>query len=129
MQDSRFNTPSVESGGSVCSIPTRSDSAEEVVLTQLLAGWLNDSLNESLYPAWMAGQSFSAYPHARGMTLSFSGWRDGQTPLIEQAIDQLKTAEISEGAFAIACNISCRELVNAPQSSALLGECIAASAG
>ncbi|SJN14212.1 Protease III precursor [Halomonas citrativorans] len=116
MQDSRFNTPSVEWRVSL-QYPDASYSAEEAVLTQLLAGWLNDSLNESLYPAWMAGQSFSAYPHARGITLSFSGWRDGQTPLIEQAIDQLKTAEISEGAFDRVQYQLQRELVNAPQSS------------
>ena len=116
MQDARFNTPSVEWRLSL-QYPDASYSPEEVVLTQLLAGWLNDSLNESLYPAWLAGQSFSAYPHARGMTLSFSGWRDGQTPLIEQAIDQLKTAEISESTFERVRYQLQREWRNAPQSS------------
>ncbi|RUR39620.1 insulinase family protein [Vreelandella populi] len=116
MQDSRFNTPSVEWRLSL-QYPDASYSAEEVVLTQLLAGWLNDSLNASLYPAWLAGQSFSAYPHARGMTLSFSGWRDGQTPLIEQALNQLKTADISESAFERVRYQLQREWRNAPQSS------------
>lgn len=116
MQDERFNTPSVEWRVSLQN-PTASYSAEEAVLTRLLAGWLNDSLNESLYPAWLAGQAFSAYPHARGMTLSFSGWRDGQTPLIEQAIEQLKTAEITEGAFERVRYQLQREWRNAPQSS------------
>ncbi|MBP5981656.1 MAG: insulinase family protein [Halomonas sp.] len=116
MQDARFNTPSVEWRLSL-QYPDASYSPEEVVLTQLLAGWLNDSLNESLYPAWLAGQSFSAYPHARGMTLSFSGWRDGQTPLIEQAIDQLKTADISESTFERVRYQLEREWRNAPQSS------------
>ncbi|WP_018918332.1 insulinase family protein [Vreelandella zhanjiangensis] len=116
MQDARFNTPSVEWRLSL-QYPDASYSPEEVVLTQLLAGWLNDSLNESLYPAWLAGQAFSAYPHARGMTLSFSGWRDGQTPLIEQAIDQLKTAEISDSTFERVRYQLQREWRNAPQSS------------
>ncbi|MGO1396340.1 MAG: insulinase family protein [Halomonas sp.] len=116
MQDERFNTPSVEWRVSLQS-PSASYSAEEAVLTRLLASWLNDSLNESLYPAWLAGQSFSAYPHARGMTLSFSGWRDGQTPLIEQAIEQLKTAEISDGAFERVRYQLQREWRNAPQAS------------
>ncbi|MGO3057621.1 MAG: insulinase family protein [Halomonas sp.] len=116
MQDARFNTPSVEWRLSL-QYPDASYSPEEVVLTQLLAGWLNDSLNESLYPAWLAGQAFSAYPHARGMTLSFSGWRDGQTPLIEQAIDQLKMAEISDSTFERVRYQLQREWRNAPQSS------------
>ena len=116
MQDSRFNTPSVEWRVSL-QHPSASYSAEEAVLTRLLAGWLNDSLNESLYPAWIAGQSFSAYAHARGMTLSFSGWRDGQTPLIEQAIEQLQQADISTGAFERVRYQLQREWRNAPQAS------------
>ncbi|WP_249977660.1 insulinase family protein [Vreelandella olivaria] len=116
MQDARFNTPSVEWRVSL-QHPSSSYSAEEAVLTRLLASWLNDSLNESLYPAWLAGQSFSAYPHARGMTLSFSGWRDGQTPLIEQAIEQLKTADISASAFERVRYQLQREWRNAPQAS------------
>ncbi|HDZ49031.1 hypothetical protein LCGC14_0071960 [marine sediment metagenome] len=116
MQDARFNTPSVEWRVSLQN-PSASYSAEEAVLTRLLAIWLNDSLNESLYPAWLAGQAFSAYPHARGMTLSFSGWRDGQTPLIEQAVEQLKTAEITDGAFERVRYQLQREWRNAPQAS------------
>ncbi|WP_404376659.1 insulinase family protein [Vreelandella aquamarina] len=116
MQDSRFNTPSVEWRVSL-QHPSASHSAEEAVLTRLLAGWLNDSLNESLYPAWIAGQSFSAYAHARGITLSFSGWRDGQTPLIEQVIDQLQQANISSDAFERVRYQLQREWRNAPQSS------------
>ena len=116
MQDSRFNTPSVEWRVSL-QHPSASYSAEEAVLTRLLAGWLNDSLNEPLYPARIAGQSFSAYAHARGMTLSFSGWRDGQTPLIDQALEQLQQADISTGAFERVRYQLQREWRNAPQAS------------
>ncbi|WP_457943797.1 insulinase family protein [Vreelandella alkaliphila] len=116
MQDSRFNTPSVEWRVSL-QHPSASYSPEEAVLTRLLASWLNDSLNESLYPAWLAGQSFGAYAHGRGITLSFSGWRDGQTPLIEQAIEQLKHADISPSAFERVRYQLQREWRNAPQAS------------
>jgi secreted Zn-dependent insulinase-like peptidase len=116
MRDSRFNTPSVEWRVSLQN-PSASYSAEEAVLTRLLASWLNDSLNESLYPAWLAGQAFSAYPHARGMTLSFSGWRDGQTPLIEQALEQLANAAITDNAFERVRYQLQREWRNAPQAS------------
>ncbi|MFG6668402.1 insulinase family protein [Halomonas sp. HNIBRBA4712] len=116
MQESRFNTPSVEWRVSL-QHPSVSYSAEEAVLTRLLSGWLNDSLSSALYPAWLAGHSFSAYPHARGITLAFSGWRDGQTPLIEQAIEQLKTADITDAAFERVRTQLVREWQNAPQSS------------
>lgn len=116
MQSARFDTPKVEWRVSLQS-PTASYSAEEAVLTRLLASWLNDSLNESLYPAWLAGQAFSAYPHSRGMTLSFSGWRDGQTPLIEQALEQLENAAITDGAFERVRYQLQREWRNAPQAS------------
>nr|WP_244511259.1 insulinase family protein [Halomonas arcis] len=116
MQVARFNTPKVEWRLSL-QHPSASYSAEEAVLTQLLANWLNDSLNESLYPAWLAGQSFSAYAHARGITLSFSGWRDGQTPLIEEALNQLTNADIQPGDFKRVRERLQREWRNAPQDS------------
>lgn len=116
MQDAQFNTPKVEWRLSL-QHPSTSYSAEEAVLTRLLANWLNDSLNEALYPAWLAGQSFSAYAHSRGMTLSFSGWRDGQTPLIDQALDQLIDADIGQRDFERVLNRLQREWRNAPQAS------------
>ncbi|WP_254902884.1 insulinase family protein [Halomonas sp. CSM-2] len=116
MQDAQFNTPKVEWRLSL-QHPSTSYSAEEAVLTRLLANWLNDSLNEALYPAWLAGRSFSAYAHSRGMTLSFSGWRDGQTPLIEQALDQLSNADIRQRDFERVLNRLQREWRNAPQAS------------
>ncbi|SES06428.1 Secreted Zn-dependent peptidases, insulinase-like [Vreelandella subterranea] len=116
MQVAQFNTPKVEWRLSL-QHPSASYSAEEAVLTRLLANWLNDSLNEALYPAWLAGQSFSAYAHSRGITLSFSGWRDGQTPLIEQALDQLSGADIGQRDFERVLNRLQREWRNAPQAS------------
>ncbi|BBI59320.1 hypothetical protein HSBAA_06260 [Vreelandella sulfidaeris] len=76
MQSARFDTPKVEWRISLQN-PTASYSAEEAVLTRLLASWLNDSLNESLYPAWLAGQAFSAYPHLTrydALFLRLAGW-------------------------------------------------------
>ncbi|MFB9866549.1 insulinase family protein [Vreelandella sulfidaeris] len=116
MQESRFDTPSVEWRVSLQN-PTASYSAEEAVLTRMLASWLNDSLSESLYPARLAGQGLSAYPHARGITLAFSGWRDGQTPLIEQTLEQLNTAPITDSAFERVRYQLQREWRNAPQGS------------
>lgn len=116
MQEDRFNTPKVEWRVSL-QHPSTSYSAEEAVLTRLLAQWLNDSLNESLYPARLAGQSVKAYAHSRGITLAFSGWRDGQTPLIERALTQLADANIADGAFERVKFQLQREWRNAPNDS------------
>jgi len=116
MQEDRFNTPKVEWRMSL-QHPSASYSAEEAVLTRLLAGWLNDSLNESLYPAWLAGHSVNAYAHSRGMTLALSGWRDGQTPLIDQTLSQLASAPISANAFERVKYQLQRDWRNAPESS------------
>ncbi|MDR5897812.1 insulinase family protein [Halomonas vilamensis] len=116
MQEDRFNTPKVEWRVSL-QHPSTSYSAEEAVLTRLLAQWLNDSLNESLYPARLAGQSLRAYAHSRGITLAFSGWRDGQTPLIERTLTQLADADIADGAFERVKFQLQREWRNAPDDS------------
>ena len=116
MQEDRFNTPKVEWRISL-QHPSSSYSAEEAVLARFLAGWLNDSLNESLYPAWLAGHSVKAYAHARGMTLAFSGWRDGQAPLIDRTLSQLASAPISANAFERVKYQLQREWRNAPESS------------
>lgn len=111
----RFDTPRVEWRVSL-QHPGVRRSAEEAVLDRLLAGWLNDSLNETLYPARLAGQSFNAYAHARGMTLAFSGWRDGQAPLIANVIDQLQQADIARGSLERVQDRLERQWRNAPDA-------------
>lgn len=120
MQVERFDTPRVEWRVSL-QHPGVSRSAEEAVLNRLLAAWLNDSLNEALYPARLAGQSFNAYPHARGITLAFSGWRDGQAPLIARTLNQLQNATISRESFDRVQYQLERQWRNAPDS-ALFGQ-------
>ncbi|GAB2717370.1 insulinase family protein [Halomonas garicola] len=119
-QVERFDTPKVEWRVSL-QHPSVRRSAEEAVLDRLLAGWLNDSLNEALYPARLAGQSFSAYAHARGMTLAFSGWRDGQAPLITRVIEQIQRGDITPGSFERVQHRLERQWRNAPDS-ALFGQ-------
>ncbi|GAA3911365.1 insulinase family protein [Halomonas cibimaris] len=116
----RFDTPKVEWRVSL-QHPSVRRSAEEAVLDRMLAGWLNDSLNEALYPARLAGQSFNAYAHARGMTLAFSGWRDGQAPLIERVITQLQSGDIHPGSFKRVQRRLQRQWRNAPDAS-LIGQ-------
>ncbi|ERL52198.1 insulinase family protein [Halomonas huangheensis] len=91
--DSEFDTPRVSWRISL-QHPESSQSARQAAMARLLAGWLNDSLNDQLYAARLAGQSYTAYAHSRGMTLSFTGWRDRQSLVMQQVIDQLLNGEI-----------------------------------
>ncbi|MGC3875108.1 insulinase family protein [Halomonas sp. GXIMD04776] len=113
--DSEFGTPRAEWRFSLQN-PKASSSAHQAALAQLLAGWLNDSLNEVLYPARLAGQNFSAYAHGRGITLSLSGWRDRQEQVLRRVLEQLKQADIETDTFARVKLGLMREWRNAPQS-------------
>ncbi|WP_438766087.1 insulinase family protein [Kushneria sp. TE3] len=90
-----FDAPRVEWRISLQS-PEAGQSVQQSVMTELLARWLEDSLSDALYPARLAGQGMSAHAHARGMTLSFSGWRDRQTLVITQVLEQLLHAEMED---------------------------------
>lgn len=129
LQDDSFGTPKTEWRLSLQNPDSNSD-ARQAVLAQLLAGWLNDSLNDELYPARLAGQSANAYAHGRGITLSFSGWRDGQAPLMQRVIEQLQTADIDPQSMERVLDNLQRSWRNAPrntlysQANAALGEAL-----
>ncbi|MBB3183914.1 secreted Zn-dependent insulinase-like peptidase [Halomonas fontilapidosi] len=114
--DTTFDTPKVEWRFSL-QHPAASREAREAALTRLLAGWLGDSLNETLYPARLAGHQFEAYAHARGITLSFSGWRDRQDRLIARVLSQLQEGEIDPASFDRVQYRLQREWRNAPQDA------------
>ncbi|MGM0982805.1 MAG: insulinase family protein [Pseudomonadota bacterium] len=114
--DASFDTPKVEWRISL-QHPTAGEKAREAVLSRLLAGWLGDSLNETLYPARLAGHGFEAYAHARGITLSFSGWRDRQDRLIARTLEQLQEGEIGAASFDRVHYRLQREWRNAPQDA------------
>ncbi|MFC0268888.1 insulinase family protein [Kushneria aurantia] len=95
----RFHSPRAEWRLSLQS-PQAGSSVRETVLTELLARWLEESLLEKLYPARLAGQDVHAHAHARGMTLTFSGWRDRQLRVIEQVLEALVSDSIAEDDMA-----------------------------
>ncbi|WP_280563645.1 insulinase family protein [Chromohalobacter sp. 48-RD10] len=115
LANDRFGTPRVEWRFSLQN-PDASDSASDAALTRLLAGWVTDSLNERFYPARLAGQSFDAYAHARGITLTFSGWRDRQARLMEDVVERLKEGDISEKSFSRVKYRLSQQWQNAPQA-------------
>ncbi|MFW6345268.1 MAG: insulinase family protein [Halomonas sp.] len=116
MADATFNTPKVEWRFSL-QHPDAARSARDAALARLLAGWLDDSLSEVLYPARLAGQHFEAYAHSRGITLSFSGWRDRQQRVMERVLEQLRHGKVEAADFARVQYRLQREWRNAPQAS------------
>ena len=116
MAEASFDTPKVEWRFSLQN-PDASAAAHDAVLAQLLAGWLSDSLNEALYPARLAGHQFDAYAHARGITLSFSGWRDRQDQLMRRVLEQLQQGDIDPATFERVRYRLQREWRNAPQAA------------
>ncbi|WP_456268237.1 insulinase family protein [Kushneria sp. AK178] len=76
--------------------PHAGESVHHAVMTELLARWLEDSLSDALYPARLAGQGMNAHAHARGMTLSLSGWRDRQALVMERVLAQLASGDMSD---------------------------------
>ncbi|GHB17024.1 peptidase M16 [Salinicola rhizosphaerae] len=114
--DSHFGAPRVEWRFSLQN-PDASKDARHAALTELLAGWLNDGLNERFYPAALAGQDFSAYAHGRGITLAFSGWRDHQSRLMQTVVEQLEQGEITDASVARVKQGLIRSWQNAPQDA------------
>ncbi|WP_303854643.1 insulinase family protein [Salinicola salarius] len=114
--DSDFGAPRVEWRFSLQN-PDATRDARHAVLTRLLAGWLNDGLNERFYPASLAGQSFTAYAHGRGITLAFSGWRDHQDRLMQTVVEQLRQGEITDASIARVKQGLERSWENAPQDA------------
>ncbi|PMR71032.1 insulinase family protein [Halomonas heilongjiangensis] len=116
MSDATFDTPKVEWRFSL-QHPQASATPRDAALARVLAGWLDDSLNEAFYPARLAGQHFEAYAHARGITLSFSGWRDRQDQLMHRVLEQLQSGEIAPATFERVRYRLQREWRNAPQAA------------
>ncbi|MDR5868546.1 insulinase family protein [Halomonas koreensis] len=116
MRDASFGAPRVEWRFSL-QHPAASRDARDAALARLLAGWLQDSLNEALYPARLAGHDFEAYAHARGITLSFSGWRDGQALLVERVLKRLRQGTIEAADVERVRQRLRREWRNAPQDA------------
>lgn len=69
------------------------------VLAQLTARWLEDQLSAPGYPARLAGLSYQAYAHSRGITLALGGYSAEQPRLANKMLDQLLTAEVQPDQF------------------------------
>lgn len=79
--------------------PKANNDLRQGLMNFLLALWLNDQVDEALYPAALAGQSANASGQARGLALSLAGWRDKQPEVLATLLDQLRNAPIEQANF------------------------------
>lgn len=69
------------------------------LLTNLYVGLLNDTLNEWVYSAQMAGLHYGFYAHSRGLTLKLSGFNDKQALLLRQLSVRILAAKFTPEQF------------------------------
>lgn len=96
--DTSFNVPRARLYISLQN-PDVAKNLDQRLLARLSAGWLNDQLNASAYPARLAGLNYTIYPHARGITLALGGFNAEQPRLVEQMLQELQKAKVNELQF------------------------------
>ncbi|RZV53382.1 MAG: hypothetical protein EX270_08845 [Pseudomonadales bacterium] len=69
------------------------------VLAHLYALALGEQLQQSIYPAYLAGMSASFYPTLRGFTLKFGGYNDALPALVDEVISTLTNVSVDEQRF------------------------------
>lgn len=99
-QDQQFKTPKADFFVTFRS-PVANDTPRHHMLTQLFVKLVNDKLNSFTYPASVAGQNSSLYPHVRGFSLRLSGYRDKQHLLLSEIINSIKNLQVDPQRLAI----------------------------
>ena len=92
--------------------PIVNDSPRHAVLSALLARMANDALNEFAYPAALAGQTYSLYPHRRGISVRLSGWSDKQELLLARIVSTLRDLPLPAERFEAEKTEYARQLRN-----------------
>jgi len=63
-------------------------------LAELYAAYVQDQLRQTLYPAYMAGLSFSISPTAEGVSIVVDGYSDKQLEMLKTLLSAITTASI-----------------------------------
>ncbi len=79
--------------------PLASASPRNVVMTELLARVVGDSLNELVYPAQLAGLSFRIERGSRGLQLMVAGFDEKQSLLLQELLPALREPQIEAARF------------------------------
>ena len=109
--DQEFNTPRARFYFSLKS-PVTNATPRDTVLTEIWIRLLNDRLNESTYPARLAGLEFSIYRHSRGISVRVGGYADKLPVLLQLILDNLKDTEFKSEKLSLIKANYIRELKN-----------------
>ncbi|MEM7408116.1 MAG: insulinase family protein [Pseudomonadota bacterium] len=103
--------------------PSVNASVRTQMMTALLIGMLNEQLDETTYPAAVAGMGARLYQHARGMSLRLNGYSDKQGQLARAVLGAIRNPEWDEGRYQRVRARLVRQLQNsrlrAPYSQAM----------
>ncbi|CAH0533994.1 Protease 3 [Vibrio stylophorae] len=97
-QDTIFNVPKGILFVAIDS-PVAVASVENIVRTRLCVELLMDAINESAYPAEVAGISYNLYAHQGGVTLQLSGFSEKQPELLQLIIQRFVTRHFKTERF------------------------------
>ena len=79
--------------------PHAVNSPRNIVKTRLCVEMLLDAINETAYPAEIAGMSYNLYAHQGGVTLQLSGFSEKQPLLLKLLLDRFANREFSPDRF------------------------------
>ncbi|AJR07848.1 insulinase family protein [Photobacterium gaetbulicola] len=79
--------------------PHAVNSPRNIVKTRLCVEMLLDAINESAYPAEIAGMSYNLYAHQGGVTLQLSGFSEKQPLLLKLLLDRFANREFNPERF------------------------------
>jgi secreted Zn-dependent insulinase-like peptidase len=79
--------------------PIASDTAEHLVLTELLVRLVGENLNEYSYPAMLAGLHYGIARNSRGINVTVRGYGDKQALLLERILQALREPRFDAATF------------------------------
>ena len=79
--------------------PHAVNSPRNIVKTRLCVEMLLDAINETAYPAEIAGMSYNLYAHQGGVTLQLSGFSEKQPLLLKLLLDRFANRDFSPERF------------------------------
>ena len=97
-QDGHFQRPHTDVLFAI-RFPQAADTAAHAAMNELLARMLLDELNESTYPALLAGLSLNVRATLRGLTVEISGFQDRQDELLLRVLGALRRPQLSAARF------------------------------
>jgi len=86
--DTDFKTPRASFYFNIMS-PFANQSPRSLVLTEIFVRLVNDQLNKTVYPAYLAGLEYSLYRHGRGISVKINGFEDQQSALLKTIVEAI----------------------------------------